>query len=1292
MQNRGPQAVGTIPDQIVAAGETAAVDVSSHFRDPDGDVLSYTAASSNAGVVGADVSGDSVVVTALARGVVTVTVTARDAGGLVAQQRFQVTVPNRGPEAVEAIPAQTVFAGRTASVDVSGYFRDPDGDPLTYKATSSNADVATVTVSAATITIRAIASGVATMTVSASDPEGGAAQQTVQVTVPNRGPEAVGTIAAQTVPVGESKTVDVSSHFRDPDGDALSYTAASSNAGVVGADVSGDSVVVTALARGVATVTVTARDAGGLVAQQRFQVTVPNRGPEAVEAIPAQTVFAGRTASVDVSGYFRDPDGDPLTYKATSSNADVATVTVSAATITIRAIAPGVATMTVSASDPEGGAAQQTVQVTVPNRGPEAVGTIAAQTVPVGESKTVDVSSHFRDPDGDALSYTAASSNAGVVGADVSGDSVVVTALARGVATVTVTARDAGGLVAQQRFQVTVPNRGPEAVEAIPAQTVFAGRTASVDVSGYFRDPDGDPLTYKATSSNADVATVTVSAATITIRAIASGVATMTVSASDPEGGAAQQTVQVTVPNRGPEAVGTIAAQTVPVGESKTVDVSSYFRDPDGDALSYTAASSNAGVVGADVSGDSVVVTALARGVATVTVTARDAGGLVAQQRFQVTVPNRGPEAVEAIPAQTVFAGRTASVDVSGYFRDPDGDPLTYKATSSNADVATVTVSAATITIRAIAPGVATVTVNASDPAGGAAQQSVQVAVPNRAPEAVGEIPAQTVSAGETAALDMSPYFSDPDGDELSYTAASSNAGVVVAEVSGDSVVVTSLARGVAIVTVTARDPRGLAAQQRFRVTVANQAPEAVGEIPAQAVSAGETATVDVSPYFREPDGDALSHTASSSNAGVAGVEVSGSSVVVSALAGGMATVTVTARDPQGLAAQQRFQVTVPNQAPEAVGAIPAQAVPIGGTATVDVSPHFSDPDGDELSYDAASSNAEVAEVSVTGSSVAVAAGARGVATVTVTARDPGGLSASSSFAVNVSERGFQIELVFVTSVTRAQRAAFVRAAERWMTILAPTELPDFRANRTLTCGDDTRFARYVATIDELMILAAVGEIDGPGGTLARAAPCWIRSGSALPFYGRMEFDAADLERLEQFGAMEETILHEMGHVLGIGTIWDRLGLLRNPASDTEAPDTHFTGPLAIEAFDEAGGTGYGGAKVPVENTGGPGSRNSHWRETVLVAELMTPYTDLGVPEPLSAITIQSLADIGYMVDPTGAEPYRLPSADAARAMDPDRLIPYGDDIWRGPVVVVDPDGRIVRVIPGSSGGDRLRF
>ena len=736
-------------------------------------------------------------------------------------------------------------------------------------------------------------------------------------------------------------------------------------------------------------------------------------------------------------------------------------------------------------------------------------------------------------------------------------------------------------------------------------------------------------------------------------------------------------------PNRAPEAVGTIPARTLPVGEVATVDVSPHFRDPDGDALSYTAASSNAEVVGVSVSGGAVTVTAVAKGVGTITVTASDPEGLTAQQIFEVTVPNRGPAAGETIPARTLFTGETATVDASAHFQDPDGDPLAFSATSSSPEVATVTVSEATLTIRAVAAGVATVTVTASDPDGAGAEQRFEVTVPNREPEAVGTLPPRTLAVGETEPVVVSPFFRDPDGDSLAYAAASSDTAVAAVSVSGDSVAVTALAKGLATITVTARDAQGLTAEQRFEVTVPNREPEAVGTLPPRTLAVGETEPVVVSSFFRDPDGDSLVYAAASSDTAVAAVSVSGDSVAVTAVAKGVATITVTAHDGEGLAAEQRFEVTVPNREPEVVDAIPAQSLPVGEAATVDVSAHFRDPDGDPLTYAATSSSSDVVLVVVSEATLTIGGVAPGVATVTVTASDPEEAAVASSFEVTVERAAtpFDIELVFATAMTGAQEAAFHRAAERWMEILAPTDLADVPLNGTAGCGADPRFMRRVGTIDDLMIVVAVTDIDGPGRVLGRAGPCLIRIANSLPVYGRILLDAADIGRLETRD-LEEVILHEMGHVLGIGLLWQRLDLLRNPASATSAPDTHFTGPLTIAAFDEAGGTSYGGAKVPVENTGGQGSRNSHWRESVLALEAMTPRQHLGVADPLSAITIQSLADLGYEVDATLAEPYRLPSADLARAIEAAPSIPYGDDIWRGPLAVVDPNGRIVRIIP----------
>ena len=78
------------------------------------------------------------------------------------------------------------------------------------------------------------------------------------------------------------------------------------------------------------------------------------------------------------------------------------------------------------------------------------------------------------------------------------------------------------------------------------------------------------------------------------------------------------------------------------------------------------------------------------------------------------------------------------------------------------------------------------------------------------------------------------------------------------------------------------------------------------------------------------------------------------------------------------------------NNAPVASGAIPAQTVHVGETVTVSLSRYFNDPDGGALTYTAQTANANVATVSVSGSSALVTWVSQGNTTVTVAASDPG--------------------------------------------------------------------------------------------------------------------------------------------------------------------------------------------------------------------------------------------------------------------------------------------------------------
>ena len=219
----------------------------------------------------------------------------------------------------------------------------------------------------------------------------GSTGPTPPVTVPNRAPGVVGTIPGLTLTVGDTESVDVSSYFNDPDGDALSYTATSSGTEVATASVSGTTVTVTGVAKGAATVTVTARDPGGLLAQQSFEVTVPNRAPEPVGTFPNLTLSAGDTESVDVSSYFSDPDGDALSYGAAPSDTEVATVSVSVGTVTVTGVAEGTATVTVTASDPEGLTATQDFAVTAEGPRPQAILSVIAPTSPEGGVAVLEV-------------------------------------------------------------------------------------------------------------------------------------------------------------------------------------------------------------------------------------------------------------------------------------------------------------------------------------------------------------------------------------------------------------------------------------------------------------------------------------------------------------------------------------------------------------------------------------------------------------------------------------------------------------------------------------------------------------------------------------------------------------------------------------------------------------------------------------------------------------------------------------------------------------------------------------
>ena len=181
--NQNPMAGDDIADQMVLVGGTATVD--STLSDHEGDDLTYTVSSSDDMIATATNDGAMITITGVAAGDATITVTGMDTEMGSGMQTIMVTVeePNTAPMAGDAIDDVTMTVGDDPMM-VEAMFTDAENDMLSYSVMSSDDMVATATVDdMGMVTITAMGAGMATITVTASDPGELYAMQEIMVTV-----------------------------------------------------------------------------------------------------------------------------------------------------------------------------------------------------------------------------------------------------------------------------------------------------------------------------------------------------------------------------------------------------------------------------------------------------------------------------------------------------------------------------------------------------------------------------------------------------------------------------------------------------------------------------------------------------------------------------------------------------------------------------------------------------------------------------------------------------------------------------------------------------------------------------------------------------------------------------------------------------------------------------------------------------------------------------------------------------------------------------------------------------
>ena len=376
---------------------------------------------------------------------------------------------------------------------------------------------------------------------------------------------------------------------------------------------------------------------------------------------------------------------------------------------------------------------------------------------------------------------------------------------------------------------------------------------------------------------------------------------------------------------------------------------------------------------------------------------------------------------------------------------DPDGDEVTCVLVAG--ELTLFTIEPESGALQYVGPGEDyetppreyALTVRASDPRGMEVDAALLVMVTdvNELPTA-GDDRAATAE-DEPVVIDVLANDTDPDGDRLRVESVSTpdHGTTRLAADGGVSYTPEANYHGADRFRYVVSDGRGGKATAAVKVTVGsvNDAPEAEED---QVTTAEDTkVTVDVLANDSDPDGDHLRVVkVSAPTHGTARIATDGTvSYKPEANYHGADRFTYSIADPGGLRAMAAVEVMVlpVNDAPRAVGVIPDQTVDEGGDAvTVDVAPFFDDVEGDALIFRATSSDREVVTPSVAGTMLTLAPWVYGSALVTVTAQDPGGLTAVQRFAVGTSDEPVRAVLSeTLAAMTRSHLASARMAVGR---------------------------------------------------------------------------------------------------------------------------------------------------------------------------------------------------------------------------------------------------------------------
>ena len=601
----------------------------------------------------------------------------------------------------------------------------------------------------------------------------------------------------------------------------------------------------------------------------------------------------------------------------------------------------------------------------------------------------------------------------------------------------------------------------------------------------------------------------------------------------------------------------------------------------------------------------------------------QDEDGDADGQSFPVTVnapapppENQPPTVHGSFSDGILMVGTTETLDLSNHYFDPDGDALTYDATSDDPAVTTVSVANDVLTITAVAAGTATITVTVSDGSNAVSQSFTVTVQEHDTAELVLSGKTLTVAEGGSATYTVK-LATQPSG-LVTVTVARADGGD--ADLSANPTELTfdalnwSMAQ--AVIITAAQDADATNGAATFTHTAAGRGYEGITGVEVAATEADDD--TDTEPTF----GDATVPGGFTEDVSVSGHIITQTSLYYTA---GEAITPLTlpeARGGNGIlsyslfwsASAYRDELTF-DQATRTISGTPVTVRAYQATYRA------TDEDGDTATLEFLIWIKVPCEATVRG-----------------------GCAHPPSPSPIPSGGPVSIEVVFADDVPRFIRDVVLSAARWWESAF----VADFGPPMTVYAGDSCGSKVFAETrvVDDMLISVSMFDppeeeviVDGywiPHPT-ASGGPC-ARRDNSLPYLGQVNFIREGVDTME--GCCYEDWVHpvwayknygynlarhEMAHALGFGVGYRWNELIR---------DGSFHGPAAMAEHD--------GLPVPTTGVWSLTDENYHWDSeefydqtgsVMMGLDIMASTTSVVLP-----VTLAAFQDIGFEVDYSVAE------------------------------------------------------